>query len=152
MDGASLAVQRLSLHASTTKGSVSIPVWGTKIPHAAWWGKKKKKWVGWNLPLGENICLTLNFETYSGYIKIEMCICKCMCRNLRVYQCVGSGEYVDFYLVHLSVWCVCFGCMICKDICEWVCHFMCLYAYMWSDVKCINENLHLAGICIRGHL
>ena len=71
--------------------------------------KKKKKRVGLNLPLGENMCLTLlNFETYSGYIKIEMCVCKCMYGNLRVYQCVGSGERVcvDFHLVPLSVWCV----------------------------------------------
>ena len=41
--GTSLAVQWLGLCAPTAGGMGSIPGWGTKIPHAAWCGKKKKK-------------------------------------------------------------------------------------------------------------
>ena len=41
--GTSLVVQWLRLHASTAGGAGSIPGWGTKIPHALWYGKKKKK-------------------------------------------------------------------------------------------------------------
>ena len=39
----SLAVQWLRLHASTAGGMGSIPGWGTKIPHATWYGAKKKR-------------------------------------------------------------------------------------------------------------
>ena len=39
----SLAVQWLSLHASTAGGMGSIPGGGTKIPDATWCGQKKKK-------------------------------------------------------------------------------------------------------------
>ena len=41
--GSSLAVQWLRLHASTARGTGSIPSWGIKILHAAWRGQKKKK-------------------------------------------------------------------------------------------------------------
>ena len=41
--GTSLEVQWLRLHASNAGGTCSIPGWGTKIPHAAWHGQKKKK-------------------------------------------------------------------------------------------------------------
>ena len=41
--GTSLAVQRLRLCASTAGGTDLIPGWGTKIPHAVVWPKKKKK-------------------------------------------------------------------------------------------------------------
>ena len=40
--GTSLAVQWLRLCVSTTGGSISIPSWRTKIPHAAWHGPKVK--------------------------------------------------------------------------------------------------------------
>ena len=40
--GNSLAVQWLGLCASNAAGTGSIPGWGTKIPYAAWRGKKKK--------------------------------------------------------------------------------------------------------------
>ena len=40
--GASLAVQWLTLHASTAGGVGSIPGQGTKIPQAAWCGQNKK--------------------------------------------------------------------------------------------------------------
>ena len=43
MAGTSLAVQWLRCYASNTGGAGSIPVWGTKIPHAARCGQKKKK-------------------------------------------------------------------------------------------------------------
>ena len=36
-------VQWLQLRASSAGGSGSIPGRGTKIPHASWFGKKKKK-------------------------------------------------------------------------------------------------------------
>ena len=36
-------VQWLRLHSSTVGGMDSIPGWGTKIPHATWYGQKKKK-------------------------------------------------------------------------------------------------------------
>ena len=39
----SLAVQWLTLHASTAQGTGLISGWGTKIPHAAQCGEKKKK-------------------------------------------------------------------------------------------------------------
>ena len=35
-------VPRLGLQASTAGGLGSIPILGTKIPHVAWWGQKKK--------------------------------------------------------------------------------------------------------------
>ena len=41
--GTSLEVQWLRLHASTAGDTGSIPGHGTKIPHAAWCGQKKKK-------------------------------------------------------------------------------------------------------------
>ena len=41
--GTSLAVQWLRLRASSAGGAGSIPGQGTRIPHAAWRGKKKKK-------------------------------------------------------------------------------------------------------------
>ena len=41
--GNSLAVQWLGRRASTVRGTVSIPGWGTKNPQAAWCNKKKKK-------------------------------------------------------------------------------------------------------------
>ena len=40
--GASLAVQWLRLPASTAGATGSTPGWGTKIPHAAWYGKKNQ--------------------------------------------------------------------------------------------------------------
>ena len=40
--GTSLAVQWLRRHAPNAGGMGLIPGWGTKIPHAAWHGKKKK--------------------------------------------------------------------------------------------------------------
>ena len=40
----SLAVQWLRLGASNAGGMGSIPGWGTKIPHAVSWPKKKVKW------------------------------------------------------------------------------------------------------------
>ena len=51
--GISLVVQWLRLHASTAEGLGSIPGQGTKIPHAVWYGQKKKKMkvVGGVLPL-----------------------------------------------------------------------------------------------------
>ena len=42
-DGTSLAVQWLGLHASNAGSVGSIPVPGTKIPHAAWHGQKIKR-------------------------------------------------------------------------------------------------------------
>ena len=41
--GTSLVVQWLSLHASTAGGTGWIPVWGTKIPHAAWCSQKQQR-------------------------------------------------------------------------------------------------------------
>ena len=41
--GTSLAVQWLRLHASTSGGAGLIPGRGTRIPHAAQSGQKKKK-------------------------------------------------------------------------------------------------------------
>ena len=41
--GTSLAVQWLGLCASTAGGAGSIPGWGTKIPHAVWYGQNKKE-------------------------------------------------------------------------------------------------------------
>ena len=43
MRGISLAVQCLRLHASNARGVGSIPAWGTKIPHASWYGQEKNK-------------------------------------------------------------------------------------------------------------
>ena len=43
--GTLLAVQWLRLHASTAGGTGSTPGWETKIQHASWYGKKKKKKV-----------------------------------------------------------------------------------------------------------
>ena len=40
--GTSLAVQWLKLHASTAGGMGSTSGQGTRIPHAAWCGQKKK--------------------------------------------------------------------------------------------------------------
>ena len=39
--GTSLEVQWLRLCASIAGGTVSIPGWGTEIPHAVWCGPKK---------------------------------------------------------------------------------------------------------------
>ena len=36
-------VQWLRLCASTAGGTGLIPGWGTKIPHAVWYGQKKKR-------------------------------------------------------------------------------------------------------------
>ena len=36
-------VQWLRLHATNAGDSNSIPDWGTKIPHAVWYGQKKEK-------------------------------------------------------------------------------------------------------------
>ena len=33
----------LRLYASNAGGAVSVPGWGTKIPHAAWYGQKEEK-------------------------------------------------------------------------------------------------------------
>ena len=41
--GISLAVQWLTLHASTAGGVGSIPGQGTKIPHALWHGQNDSK-------------------------------------------------------------------------------------------------------------
>ena len=41
-DGTVLAVQWLGLWTSTTEGTGSVPVWGTKIPYVSVWPKKKK--------------------------------------------------------------------------------------------------------------
>ena len=41
--GVSLAIQWLRLCTSIIGGMGSIPGWGTKIPHAAWRGQKKRK-------------------------------------------------------------------------------------------------------------
>ena len=48
MQGDSLEVQWLGLHALTDKGLGSIPDWGTKIPEASECGKEInfKKWHG----------------------------------------------------------------------------------------------------------
>ena len=43
MLGAPLVVQRLRLCTSNEGGTGSIPGRGTRIPHAKWHGKKKKK-------------------------------------------------------------------------------------------------------------
>ena len=40
LQGTSLVVQGLRLHASNTESTDLIPGWGTKIPHAAWCGQK----------------------------------------------------------------------------------------------------------------
>ena len=40
--GTSLEVQWLRLCASIAGGTVSIPGWGTEIPHAVWCGPKKQ--------------------------------------------------------------------------------------------------------------
>ena len=40
--GTFLAAQWLRLCASNAGGAGSILGWGTKSPHAAWWGQKKK--------------------------------------------------------------------------------------------------------------
>ena len=40
--GTSLVVQWLRLRTSTAGASGSIPGWGTKIPHAAWYGQQNK--------------------------------------------------------------------------------------------------------------
>jgi len=34
--GTSLAVQWLRFHSSNARGAGSIPIWGTKNPHASW--------------------------------------------------------------------------------------------------------------------
>ena len=41
--GTSLVVEWLSLYASTAGGTGWIPVWGTKIPHAAWYSQKQQR-------------------------------------------------------------------------------------------------------------
>ena len=41
--GPPLAVQWLRLHAPNAAGRGFTPVWGTKIPYAAWHSLKKKK-------------------------------------------------------------------------------------------------------------
>ena len=48
----SLPVQWLRLWASTARGTGSIPVWRTKIPHATWQKKRKKKRPPGRLPGG----------------------------------------------------------------------------------------------------
>ena len=35
----------LRLHASTAGNAGSVPGWETKIPHASWYGQKKKKFL-----------------------------------------------------------------------------------------------------------
>ena len=40
--GTSLAGQRLRLRASNVRNAGLIPVWGTKVPHAAWCSQKIK--------------------------------------------------------------------------------------------------------------
>ena len=46
-NGNSLAVQWLGLHTSTAEDTGSIPGQGTKIPHAMWCWKKKKRKEKW---------------------------------------------------------------------------------------------------------
>ena len=41
--GTSLAVQWLRFHTPNAEGTGLIPGWGTKIPHAAWYGLNKMK-------------------------------------------------------------------------------------------------------------
>ena len=41
--GTSLVVQWLGLHASNAGDMGSIPGWETKMPHATWHAKKKRK-------------------------------------------------------------------------------------------------------------
>ena len=41
--GNSLEVQWLRLHASNAGGTVSIPGWGTEIPHGVWHSQKNHK-------------------------------------------------------------------------------------------------------------
>ena len=55
--GTSLAVQGLGLRTSTAVGTGSIPGQGTKIPHAVWYGQKKKKKETYSL-LGETDTVT----------------------------------------------------------------------------------------------
>ena len=75
-----LAVQWLRLHASTTEGMGSVPGWGTKIPHTAWHGQKKKVLISLSWPILYNlyfIDLKINFVTsvyehrifYQSFIK-----------------------------------------------------------------------------------
>ena len=45
--GTSLAVQQLRLHTFTSGGTVSVPHWGTKILHAAWWGQSFSCILDW---------------------------------------------------------------------------------------------------------
>ena len=42
-NGTSLVIQRLRVSASGAGDAASIPGWGTRIPHALRWQKKKKK-------------------------------------------------------------------------------------------------------------
>ena len=41
--GSSLGVQWLTLYAFNAVGMGLIPDWGTKIPHALWYGQNKHK-------------------------------------------------------------------------------------------------------------
>ena len=43
LEGNSLVVQWIRLCASTAEDWGWIPGWGTRIPHAAWHGREKKK-------------------------------------------------------------------------------------------------------------
>ena len=78
IDGASLVVQWLGLFASNARGMSSIPVQGTKIPHAMWCGQNffKLKYI--------NMSITINWKILKEMGIPDHLIC--LLRNLYADQ------------------------------------------------------------------
>ena len=78
IDGASLVVQWLGLFASNARGMSSIPVQGTKIPHAMWCGQNffKLKYI--------NMSVTINWKILKEMGIPDHLIC--LLRNLYADQ------------------------------------------------------------------
>ena len=85
------SLQWLRLWASTAGSTGSIPGWGTKIPHAKWWPKKKKKnqWCGYfdylfnrmRMPAQQNWVTCPCYRNFNSFPLNPRgcCCCRCCC-------------------------------------------------------------------------
>ena len=75
--GTSLAVQCLRLCSSNAEGVGSIPDWGTKIPKAAWWGRRKKSTQKSHWKVASNIWQSFFLSSETWYRLIKICFSPC---------------------------------------------------------------------------
>ena len=69
--GTSLVVQWLRLCTFPVGGTGSITGWGTKIPHARWWGQKKKKKIKNKKPNGRKLWILQESSSCNTYLANE---------------------------------------------------------------------------------